>query len=251
MRILIGGTVAAVMAAVVVGVFTLGGGGVSLANAASQMQGKSLRSDVTMDMTVEGMAVKLKGTMLQSADLKRMQMDVSGELQGTDVGQTIIVVGKDLWAGGAAIAGVLPEGKRWVQADADAMASLGSMSFEELLAFCAAATDVEERGTAKVDGVETTHYAGTVDFEAAAEKLGKDAKEFRELFGEGQAVMPIEVWLDESGNALRMKTGMTVDGAKVSMTMDNLEYDVPTDSIKAPPADEVVSDDEVGMFSEA
>jgi hypothetical protein len=251
MRILIGGTAAAVLAAVVVGVFALGGGGVSLANAADRMQGKSLRANVTLAMNVEGVAVKMKGTVLQSADLKRMQMETTGEIQGTDIGQTIIVVDDDLWVGGAALASVLPEGKRWVHAGADAMADLGSMSFEELMAFCEAASDVEKRGETKIDGVDVTHYAGKVDFEAAAKKLGKDPKEFTKQFGDGEAVMPIEVWVDEAGDAVRAMMGMTVDGGKVDMTMDHFEYDVPTDSIKAPPTGEVVSDAEVGMFSDS
>jgi len=245
MRILIGGTVAAVLAAVVVGVFALGGEGVSFANAADRMQGKSVRSTMSMTMSVQGTDVTMKGTALQSADLTRYQMDLKGDVAGTDISQTLVVVGKDIWIASPSFEGVLPQGKRWVHTADDAMPDFGSMSFEELMAFCEAATDIEERGTTEIDGVEATHYVGSVDLKAAAEKLGGDVK----AFGGAEGKTPIEVWLDEGGNALRMKMGMTVEGQKATIVMDGFEYDVDTSSIKAPAKGETVEDSEVGIFS--
>lgn len=245
MRFLIGG-IAAVLAAVVVGVFALGGDGVSLANAADRMQGKDLRANVTMSMSVQGTDVTMKGHMLQSADFKRYLMDVKGNVAGTDMSQRVVVVDGDIWLTSPSFEPVMPAGKTWVKLGEDAMPDLGSMTFEELMAFCEAATDIEKRGEETVDGVRTTHYVGTVDLEAAAEKLGDKA-----LLESGDAKMPLEIWLDANGNAVRMKMEMTVEGAKASFTMDGFEYDVDTSSIKAPPADEVVDGSELGIFDES
>ena len=49
--------------------------------------------------------------------------------------------------------------------------------------------------------------------------------------------MPIECWLDEHGNPVRVKTGMT---------LDDLELDVAVD-VDAPPADQTISADEAGI----
>lgn len=245
MRILIGGMVAAVLAAVVVGVFALGGEGVSFANAADRMQGKSVRSTMTMTMSVQGTEVTMKGTALQSADLKRYRIDLKGDVGGTDMSQTLVLVGKDMWMSSPTFEEMLPEGKRWIHAGEGAIPDFGSMSFEEMMAFCEAASDIEKRGEAEVDGVKATHYVGYVDVKAAAEKLGKDAK----AFAGAQGRTPLELWLDENGNALRMKMDMTVEGQQASFTMDGFEYDVDTSSIQAPPEDEVISDSEVGIFS--
>lgn len=244
MRILIGGTVAAVLAAVVVGVFAFGGEGVSFANATDRMQGKSVRSNMTMTMSVQGTELTMKGTALQSADLKRYKLDLKGDVAGTDLSQTLVVVGKEFWIASPSFATLLPKGKRWVQVQDENLPDFGSMSFEELRAFCEAATDIEKRGEAEIGGVRATHYVGKVDLKAAAEKLGKDTKAFGDT-----GTVPLELWLDESGNALRMKMDMTVEGSKATIVMDGFEYDVDTSSIEAPPKREVVADSEVGIFS--
>lgn len=243
MRILIGGTVAAVLAAVVVGVFALGGEGVSFANAADRMQGKSVRSAMTMTMTVQGTPVTLSGTALQSADLKRFQMDLKGDVSGTDISQTLVLIGEDLWLSSPSFESLLPEGKRWIHTEDKAMAELGSMSFADLMAFCEAATDIEKRGEAEIDGVQATHYTGTVDLEAAAKQLGQDVKAFG-----GSGKTPIEVWLDDNESMLRFKMDMTVEGQKATITMDGFEYDVDVSAIKAPPEGEVISDSEAGIL---
>ena len=241
MRILVGGTVAALLVAVVVGVFTLGGGGTSLADAAERVQGMSLRSDVTMSMVVEGTPVEMKGKLLASADTKRTRMD----LEGAGMKQTLIVVNGDLWMGGPAFEDALPKGKRWVLVEDGARTSLDTMSFDELMTFLEGATDVEERGKTEIDGVRVTHHAGTVDLKAALEKAGEDLADHADLLKQSP-VMPIECWIDDEGNPVRIKTGMTVDGSKVEMTVDNLELGAPVD-VDAPPADETISAEEAGI----
>ena len=126
MRILVGGTVAAFLTAVVVGVFTLGGGGTSLADAAERVQGMSLRSDVTMSMVIEGTPVEMKGKLLASADTKRTRMD----LEGAGMKQTLIIVNGDLWMGGPAFEDALPKGKRWILVEDGGRTSLDTMSFD-------------------------------------------------------------------------------------------------------------------------
>jgi hypothetical protein len=206
------------------------------------MQGKSIRSNVTMDMVIEGTQVQMKGTLLASADAKRTRM----ELEGAGTKQTLIALDGDLWLGGPAFADVLPKGKRWVFVEDGASTSLDTMSFDELMTFLGGATDIEERGETEIDGVKVTHYAGTVDIKAALEKAGKDPAEHADLLEEGSAVMPLECWLDEQGNPVRIKTGMTVDGNEVEMTVDDLELDVPVD-VEAPAEDETISADEAGI----
>ena len=71
-------------------------------------------------------------------------------------------------------------------------------------------SDAEEVGTEQVAGVETTHYSGTVDLDAAYDRLPDDTRgelkqaiaQARKQFGHG--AMPVDVWVDGDGLLRRM-----------------------------------------------
>lgn len=73
--------------------------------------------------------------------------------------------------------------------------------------------DVETVGTEEVRGVETTHYRGTFDFDAAAEAV---PAEQREAFEDATAsfgdlpTLPVDVWLGDDGLVRRFS--MAIDG---------------------------------------
>ncbi|MYS91018.1 MULTISPECIES: hypothetical protein [Streptomyces] len=109
--------------------------------------------------------------------------------------------------------GQAPGGKPWIRID------LGKISAEQgagdrsmsdpaqSAAYAKAITDkdVTKKGTAAIDGVETTHYGVSVD---VAKLPGGDA--LRRQVG---PTLPMDVWLDEEGRMRRQQIDMTLKAA--------------------------------------
>ncbi|MEX0990942.1 MAG: hypothetical protein WD004_01540 [Actinomycetota bacterium] len=119
--------------------------------------------------------------------------------------------------------------------------------------------DLQDMGTETIDGVETTHYAGTVDLQKAMEQVPESERaELEQSYAGLEAqlggfTMPFDVWVD--GDGLVRRVAFTFDlsnlggelaatpvpgmqDLKMVMTMDLYDYGVPVD-IQIPPADQV------------
>jgi hypothetical protein len=98
-------------------------------------------------------------------------------------------------------------------------------------------SDAEEVGTEQVAGVETMHYSGTVDLDAAYDRLPDDTRgelkqalaQARKQFGHG--AMPVDVWIDGDGLVRRMTMSLesgshsAVDFG-LEMTMEIPQYGI-------------------------
>ena len=82
--------------------------------------------------------------------------------------------------------------------------------------------DVEQVGQEQVDGVETTHYSGVVDLEAAAEQAeGADAEQLRQQYEQlGLSTVPFDLFVGPDGLPVRMATTVetSAGGQQVSST---------------------------------
>ncbi len=138
----------------------------------------------------------------------------------------------------------------------------GSNNPEDMLATLQGVTDdLREVGTETIDGVETTHYAGTLDLQKAMEQVPESERaELEQSYGALQAqlggfTLPFDVWVDGDGLVRRVEftfdfsnlgaglapSGTPIPGMqdfKMVMTMDLYDYGVPVD-IQIPPADQV------------
>jgi hypothetical protein len=98
-------------------------------------------------------------------------------------------------------------------------------------------SDAEEVGTEQVAGVQTTHYSGTVDLDAAYDRLPDDTRgelkqaiaQARKQFGNG--AMPVDVWIDGDGLLRRMTISLESGGNSaidfgMNMTMEIPEYGI-------------------------
>jgi hypothetical protein len=158
----------------------------------------------------------------------------------------------------------LPGGKPWFGLDLDKSldrAGLGSLGLtpqqdpaQALEYLRAASTDVEESGRATVRGVQTTRYAGKLDFrkalDAGLEQLELPAAERKQaragmkqmLDQLGSSTLPFEVFVDRDGLLRRMTMSMSmkVEGQPLSMriSIDYFDFGVPV-NVKAPPAGDV------------
>ncbi|MER6348737.1 hypothetical protein ACWC10_04560 [Streptomyces sp. NPDC001595] len=106
--------------------------------------------------------------------------------------------------------GQAPDGKPWIRIDLEKVAAqqgAGSQSMSDPAQSAAFAKaiddkDVTKKGTATIDGVDTTRYRVTVDVaklpdgDTLAEQLGP--------------TLPMDLWLDEQGRIRRQQVDMTV-----------------------------------------
>jgi len=111
-------------------------------------------------------------------------------------------------------------------------------------------------GQEEVRGVETTHYRGTLTLADALEKVPEDqraevAAALDELGEDGDAGIPIDVWIDGDGLPRRMTVDMgdalamvAPGGGSATMTMELFDYGEPVD-IAIPSPDEVTPFSEV------
>lgn len=113
-----------------------------------------------------------------------------------------------------------------------------------------ASGEIEEVGSEKVRGVETTHYRGDIDLRKSIERLPEDKRAEAERSMEkvielsGSDGFPMEVWIDEKKLVRRLRMKMSLDnpalGGKIEMdtTMELFDYGTPVE-IEVPADDEV------------
>lgn len=139
------------------------------------------------------------------------------------------------------IPGAAPGGPEWLRIDLSQMGEQGNMGaqqdpvaeVEKLLA----ADDVQEEGTADVDGVETTRYTGSYSPEEALQELdAEDRESARQVYDQsGVSSVDFEVFVDDDGFPRRITTDA---GGTVSTTMDFTGFNEPV-SIEWPSEDQI------------
>ena len=255
----------------VIGLTACGGDTLALDPAASEatktVESGSSRVEFEMAMEVAGEPMEMTGSgVFDYRDPRgevtyRMDVPMLGEVR-----MDMRMIGTKLYLrlpqeiAGAA----LPGGKPWAAMDLGKSleeAGLGSLDVTQqqdpaqtLQYLRAASVDVKETGTADVRGVETTRYAGRMDFrkalDAGVDELELSASErekarkWMNLMVEqlGSDSVPFEVFVDDDGMLRRMTMDleMAVEGEQMSMSMrmDYFDFGVDVD-VQAPPARDV------------
>jgi hypothetical protein len=159
-----------------------------------------------------------------------------------------IAIGNTLWLKSELFASILPSGKEWVKLDMskvtkdlgfNAKGLLGTTTADVLRELGRTTTPVKTIGEEEIDGVETTHYRGTIDPKKipAADRLAKLTS---------PAFKPIDAWVDDDGLLRQVKldytTKVTTNGterAHVTLTMKLHDFGATVD-VEAPAAATVV-----------
>ncbi|HZO96164.1 MAG TPA: hypothetical protein VFB42_02215 [Gaiellaceae bacterium] len=151
------------------------------------------------------------------------------------------------------LAGVLPGGKTWIRIDLERAGKSLGIDFDQLvgssqspaqtLGLLRSSGHFTAVGGETVDGVETTHYRGSVDLAEVAKAGGVPARAVEKLSRLGApTAMPFDVWVDHSGLVRRIveRYERTVGGSSSSMeiTIDLGNYGTEVE-VSAPPSDEV------------
>ncbi|MGW5039515.1 DUF1396 domain-containing protein [Streptomyces parvulus] len=184
-----------------------------------------------------------------------MSMKMTALDQGGGQSAEIRLVDKAMYIGGGAEAAKEMDGKSWMKFDLAALGAggeeldqLGSASQADKnpateSTFLTGAKDVEKVGTETVDGVETTHYRGTVtlaDLEktldgedkATREKRQKSLEQYEKM---GLDKLTMDMWVDGDEHTKQFR--MRGDAAKgpLDMTITFLGFNEPV-KVTAPPA---------------
>lgn len=209
---------------------------------------------------VEGEAsMRLKPTIAMSMKMKAPD-------QGTGETVEIRLVDKAMYLGGGAEMAKEMDGKRWLKFDlsgseaAKDMDRMGSTSQAEQnpaaeSTFLTGAKDVKKVGSEKVEGVETTHYSGTVTLDDLRASLKDDKAETRkqreksvkqyEKLGIDKFTM--DMWVDGEDHTKQFRMKGQADKGPMDMTITFLDYNKPV-TVTAPPTKEVADLGE--MFKE-
>ncbi|MFC9908176.1 DUF1396 domain-containing protein [Streptomyces sp. NPDC127197] len=168
------------------------------------------------------------------------------------------LVGKAVYIGGEAMADGM-DGKSWMKIDASELGgehSLGSgaSGLDQAdknpaaeSAFLTGSDDVEEVGTETVDGVETTHYKGTITLEDMRDSLKNEDKKTRELREKsleqyedmGVDELTMDMWVDGDDHTKQFRMQGDADKGRLDMTVTFLDYNEPV-TVQAPPAKETL-----------
>jgi hypothetical protein len=194
-----------------------------------------------------------------------MSMKMTAPAQGAESVE-IRLVDKAMYIGGGAEMAKEMDGKTWMKFDlsgSDAgkeLDQLGSANQAEQnpaaeSTFLTGAKDVKKVGSEKVEGVETTHYTGTVTLKElrASLKDGKaDTREQREKSIKqyeklGVDKLTMDMWVDGDDHTKQFRMKGQADKGPLDMTITFLDYNKPV-NVTAPPAKDVA--DLADLFKE-
>ncbi|WP_122615734.1 LppX_LprAFG lipoprotein [Streptomyces sp. Tu 4128] len=183
-----------------------------------------------------------------------MSMKMTALDQGAGASAEIRLVDKAMYIGGGAEAAKEMDGKSWMKFDLSALGAgeeldqLGSASQADKnpateSTFLTGAKDVEKVGTETVDGVETTHYKGTVtvaelektlagEDKATREKRQKSLEQYEKL---GVGKLNMDLWIDGDDRTKQFRMRGQADKGPLDMTFTFLGFNEPV-KVAAPPA---------------
>ncbi|WP_338782526.1 DUF1396 domain-containing protein [Streptomyces sp. DG1A-41] len=229
----------------------------------------------TEDIT--SLRYRMSGTVPESGRVKgeasmrlkptiAMSMKMTAPEQGATEAMEIRLVDKAMYIGGGAEMAKEMDGKTWMKFDlsgSDAgkeLDQLGSANQAEQnpaaeSTFLTGAKDVKKVGSEKVEGVDTTHYTGTVtlkDLRASLKDGKADTREQREKSIKqyeklGVDKLTMDMWVDGDDHTKQFRMKGEADKGPLDMTITFLDYNKPV-NVTAPPAKDVA--DLADLFKE-
>jgi len=226
------------------------------ASTTADQQTQRFRGTLTMDLgAVTGQSTgKVTAEVAGAMQTKPLagRMTMSGmQVAGQDVGTITALITPDaMYMKMPALADRL--GKPWFEIKFSDIKAASGLDMSQLTSQAqqmqpaqyiqqlAESGDVHVVGTETVNGIETTHYSGTVSLKEA---LSHDTAQMRRqlepiMNSAGFTGSDIDVWLDDKGLVRRVRSSAEGGKGTFALSMDILAYGVPVD-VTPPPADQV------------
>lgn len=215
-----------------------------VAAAAEKTTGQTAKISIDVSTSVGGMSLPITGTGQMDSAKKALSMQITTKVPGLGAMKLKqIVIDDTVYMSGFPGA---PKG-RWAELSATELQGLGSAGSgvtdpaDSLKLLTDISDGVTEAGTAKVNGVSTTKYTGSMNLAKAAEASGAEAADTAELTAElkkmGLSSVPFEFYVDDQGLPARMVTTMkgSAEGQEFALnsTVDFTDWGAPV-TITAP-----------------
>ena len=237
------------------------------AEATSTAGGFKLTIDGSFEVPALGRKVPLKGSGAVDPKTRRgrLAFDSAGPMAaagGADGRIEQIFEGDVIYMKMPALAQRLGGKKKWLRVDIKAagralgvdptqLGQLGSNDPRQMLdQIRAVSGEVEELGSEKVRGVDTTHYRASVDMRKYPDRLPPAQREQARVTIEklidqtGSSTYPMELWIDDEELVRRVRIAYDFevpgqdDKADFAMTMEFFDFGTPID-VTPPPAKDV------------
>ncbi|SEG31871.1 Protein of unknown function [Thermomonospora echinospora] len=228
-------------------------------------QADTFEADLTITDAGEGATirgsgnVRLRPSLAFSATLKEARM--GGQTLPGAGGQAILVDGA-LYAKVPQLAQLAGIDKPWLRLNVDQVGQRAGFSFDQITnavqrinpaeqtKMLTGSKDARRVGEEEVEGVKTVHYAGTVTFEDALNRLDPQAREkVRQWHTDGSDRLSFDVWVDSENLPRKLVVKGTADGRDTStVTVLYRDFGEPV-TVNAPPSDQVGDvTDQLGRF---
>ncbi|GLW15408.1 putative lipoprotein [Streptomyces sp. NBRC 13847] len=181
----------------------------------------------------------------------RMKASVGGKAHEFSVR----LVGGSMYLGGSSVTAAGMDGKHWIRfamktKGADALGGMQQQADQDPAAQASLlpqSKDIKKVGTETVDGVRTTHYAGTVD---VAELLGRQApksamdaarrKKAIEQYGQlGVRKLRLDMWIGPDDRTVKFRERAQAAQGPLDLTIRFFGVNKPV-TVQAPPASDTV-----------
>ena len=196
-----------------------------------------LRMSVPDPDTGELLRLSGPGVIARHGNLISMRMHVAAS-GDTDAFTMDAVMAKDaMYMRSPAFAIAMPRGKEWLKLrDTDPFGNIGQNDPAQMLDYLRAAGDVEEVGTARVQGLETTKYRATIVLDKVAQRVPEDRRHrveaaIDQLHRLGVDSLPMTVWVDGKGLVRRATMDWAItnpddktDKFRLTMTVDLFDF---------------------------
>jgi hypothetical protein len=226
-----------------------GSAGSALLTAASQAQ--NINSAVTtLRIQVSGSQASTEAGTLQyqrTPSLMSQDMHIAAEGGNTEI--KMILTGTDMYFSEPG----LPTGKTWMKfglaalkgksaSFAQLIQSMQSNNFTNQAQLFAVAKDAHQVGTATIDGVSTTEYAGSFKASDAVKELSPAVRNVlgSQLTSLGDSTVSFREWIDGQHHMRQVIENETVKGHTVTTTMNVTAINEPV-KIALPAASDVTS----------
>lgn len=229
----------------------------AVAKAAKKTEGiTSFRYRMTGEVPFEG---RIGAEAVMRVKPLVMSMKMTAGKQAFSGPFEIRLVGKEMYADGGAQVAKGMDGKHWMKFDMSVQGADGRLNTGRTgdwqadknpateSAFLIGSKDLEKVGNQTVDGVRTTHYKGTVPFDAYRKSLKSQDKATREKREKalnqyarmGVDEITMDMWIDGDDRTKRFRMRGTADKGPLDMTITFLDYNKPV-TVTAPPAKDTV-----------
>jgi hypothetical protein len=177
-----------------------------------------------------------------------MRLTMPGEILGIkgvdkqDITLELIAAGAYFYVRGGPFTELAGGKERWIRIpDTEPSFNLGQNDPSKMLEYLRATSEVEERGSGTVRGVETTHYEARIQLDKVADRVSLEAARTLKQITQGVGIkeIPLEVWVDKDSLVRRLKLDWHPKGGSFVMEMEL--FDFGDAQIHVPDASETIS----------